>query len=69
MNAPDLTLHQIAPVIGAILEERKTWETMADAFDCEGDKAAAVTARGHARAVDLCLKRVIEVAAGREEAA
>jgi len=29
---PDLTLHQIAPLIGAILEERKTWETMADAF-------------------------------------
>ena len=69
MTTVDITLHQIAPVINAILEERKTWETMAEAYSLEGDKAAAVTARGHARAVDLCLKRVIEVAAGREEAA
>ena len=68
MNTQDITLHQIAPIIGAILEERKTWETMADRFESEGDRGAAFTARGKAAVVDRILQRVIDAATGKEAA-
>jgi hypothetical protein len=63
-----LTLHQIAPLIAAILDERRAWESLADRFESEGDSGAAVTARGKAGAVDRTLQRVIEAATGKEAA-
>ena len=63
-----MTLHDIAPILAVIIDERRAWESLADRFESEGDRSAAVTARGKATAVDRTLQRVIDAATGKEAA-
>ena len=64
----NITIHEYAPIIGAILAEKETWERIAEEYEQHGDRAAAVTARGKARVADSICKRVTEVVTGTEVA-
>ena len=63
-----MTLHDIAPILAVILDERRAWESLAERFESEGDRGAAFTARGKAAVVDRILQRVIDAATGKEAA-
>ena len=64
MNTQDITLHQIAPIIGAILEERSAWEKRAHESMREGDYSAAADLFQKSAVVDTVLQRVIDAATG-----
>ena len=66
MVSPDITLRQLAPIIGAILDEKRLYESAADEHEHAGEQSAAMLARGKAQVVDSILTRVIEVATGKE---
>jgi hypothetical protein len=61
-----LTLHQIAPIINVILEERRKWEARADESMREREFSEAAALFGKAQIVDDVLNRVIEAATGKE---
>ena len=61
---PDITLHQITPIIGVILEERRKWEARADESMRERQFSEAAELFGKAQIVDDVLKRVIDAATG-----
>ena len=64
----EITIHQLSPLLAVILDERRAWEALAERFESEGDRGAAITARGKATAVDRTLQRVIDAATGKEAA-
>jgi hypothetical protein len=66
MTTPDITLHQISPIIGAILDERRLYESAADEHEAAGEQSAAMLARSKAQVIDATLTRVIEVVTGKE---
>jgi len=66
---PDITLRQLAPIIGAITREKDYWEHRGNTLDCQGLTASAQIAFDKAAVVDQVLGRVIDVATGGEERA
>ena len=57
-----MTLHDIAPILAVILDERRLYERLADEHEAAGEQSAAMLARSKAQVINVTLGRVIEAA-------